>query len=265
MFRKTASALALSASFLVAGFTGNASAQYATQVNYNGNAGMGGGFIEFLFGGHQQQQSPYQQPHQTPQYAPQPYQQPAVSAAAVSAAAAAVSAAIPARLPAAGPYQQQAPYQQEPAYQEQRQQAYAPAEPARHSVDPKFNKQVVAYSRSRGGGHHRHRYAEQVSLSRAGQRQRGALRHRRRPPGLHLGRGEDHFDEEGMAVVDAAGGDAEAPARPAALHGRRPGKSARRARDVSRLARSIASTARTSPGRSARRCRRAASACATRT
>ena len=41
MFRKTASALALSASFLVAGFTGTASAQYATQVNYTGGAPMG--------------------------------------------------------------------------------------------------------------------------------------------------------------------------------------------------------------------------------
>src|SRR5688500_428556 len=125
MFRKAASALALSASFLIAGLTGNAFAQYATQVNYNNGAGMGGGFIEFLFGGHQHQQSPYQQPYQAPRYAPQQpqYQQQYQPA-----------------------YQQQAPYQQEPVYQEQRQQAYAPAEPARHSVDPKFNKQVVAYS-----------------------------------------------------------------------------------------------------------------------
>ena len=38
-----------------------------------------------------------------------------------------------------------------------------------------------------------------------------------------------------MAGLDAAAGDAAAPPRPAALHGRRPGQSARRARDVSRL------------------------------
>jgi lipoprotein-anchoring transpeptidase ErfK/SrfK len=123
MFRKAASALALSASFLIAGFTGDASAQYATQVNYNNGASMGGGFIEFLFGGHHhQQQSPYHQPYQAPQYAPQvqPYQQ--------------------------QPHYQQAPYQRQPMYQEEREQAYAPAMPARDSVDPKFMKQVVAYS-----------------------------------------------------------------------------------------------------------------------
>ena len=41
--------------------------------------------------------------------------------------------------------------------------------------------------------------------------------------------------EEGMAGLDAAAGDAAAPPGSAALHGRRPGESARRARDVSRL------------------------------
>ncbi len=77
MFRKTASALALSASFLIAGPADNAAAQYATQAAHNGS-NMGGGFIELLFGGHQQQMSPYHQPHQPPQYAPQaqPYRQP---------------------------------------------------------------------------------------------------------------------------------------------------------------------------------------------
>src|SRR5439155_10520385 len=38
-----------------------------------------------------------------------------------------------------------------------------------------------------------------------------------------------------MAGLDAAAGDAATPPRPAALHGRRPGESAGRARDVSRL------------------------------
>ena len=50
MFKKTVSALALSASFVMAGL-GSASAQYATQAAYNNGSNMGGGFIEFLFGG----------------------------------------------------------------------------------------------------------------------------------------------------------------------------------------------------------------------
>jgi lipoprotein-anchoring transpeptidase ErfK/SrfK len=117
MFMKTASALALSASFLVAGLTGNASAQYATQAAYNNGANMGGGFIEFLFGAPPRQVSPYQQPYQPPQYAPQ-----------------------------VQPYQQQAPYQRQPMYQQEREQSYAPAQPDERAVDPKFMKQMVAYS-----------------------------------------------------------------------------------------------------------------------
>jgi lipoprotein-anchoring transpeptidase ErfK/SrfK len=121
MFMKTASALALSASFLVAGLTGNASAQYATQAAYNNGANMGGGFIEFLFGGPPQQASPYQQPYQPPRYAPQ-----------------------------VQPYQQQ--YQRQPMYQEEREQSYAPAQPDERAVDPKFMKQLVAYSGREGAG-----------------------------------------------------------------------------------------------------------------
>jgi lipoprotein-anchoring transpeptidase ErfK/SrfK len=127
MFRKTAIALALSASFLVAGFTGSASAQYATQTSYNN--GMGGGFIEFLFSGPPQQMSPYQQRYQTPQYAPQPYQ----------------------------PQYQQAPqqqyYQRQPGYQEEyEQQSTAPAAPDQRAVDSKFMKQMVAYGGGEGAG-----------------------------------------------------------------------------------------------------------------
>jgi lipoprotein-anchoring transpeptidase ErfK/SrfK len=121
MFKTTASALALSASFLIAGL-GNASAQYATQASYDNGANMGGGFIEFLFGAPPQQMSPYQQRYQTPQYAPQPYQP------------------------------QQAPYQRQPMYQEERQQSYAPATPDERSVDPKFMKQMVAYSGREAAG-----------------------------------------------------------------------------------------------------------------
>ena len=152
MFRKTALALALSASFFVTGFSGNASAQHQTQVNYNGNASMGGGFIEFLFGGHQHQQSPYQQPHQTPRYAPRPYQQPAYQQPQYQQQQPQYQQQYQPVYQQQAPYRQQAPYQQEPAYQEHRQQAYAPAEPARHSVDPRFNKQVVAYSGREAAG-----------------------------------------------------------------------------------------------------------------
>ncbi len=118
MFRKTASALMLSASFLIAGFTGEVSAQYTRQASYNIGTNMGGGFIELLFGGHQQQMSPYHQPYQAPQYAPQPYQQ---------------------------PQYQQPQYHRQPMYQEEREQAYEPATPARPEVDPKFLKQMVSY------------------------------------------------------------------------------------------------------------------------
>jgi lipoprotein-anchoring transpeptidase ErfK/SrfK len=126
MFRKTASALALSASFLVAGFGSNASAQYATQASYNN--GMGGGFIEFLFSGPPQQTSPYQQRYQTPQYAPQPYQP--------------------------QPQQQyQAPYQRQPTYQQElEQQSTAPASPDQRAIDPKYMKQMVAYDGREGAG-----------------------------------------------------------------------------------------------------------------
>ncbi|MEZ5765123.1 MAG: L,D-transpeptidase [Xanthobacteraceae bacterium] len=140
MFRKTALALAISASFLVAGHAGRAEAQYSTQysnqvASYNGGGNMGGGFIEYLFGG--QQSSPYQQQYE--ERAPQPYQQPQ------------------ARQPHyREPYQQQYQPQYEqsyqPAYREriyqepEREQAYEPAGPARPSVDPKFMKQVVNYS-----------------------------------------------------------------------------------------------------------------------
>ena len=123
MFKNTASALALSASFLIVGLGGNAFAQYATQAAYNNGSGMGGGFIEFLFGGQQQQVSPYQQPYQAPQYVPQ----------------------APQYAPQAQPYQQPQ-YQRQPTYQEEREQAYEPATPARPSMDPKFLKQTVSYT-----------------------------------------------------------------------------------------------------------------------
>lgn len=125
MFRTCATALMLSASFLLVGLSGNAAAQYATQASYNNGSGMGGGFIEFLFGGHpQQQMSPYHQPYHPPQYAPQPYQQPQYDQ----------------------PQSYQVPYHRQPLYEDERRQAYEPATPARPEVDPKFLKQTVSYT-----------------------------------------------------------------------------------------------------------------------
>ena len=143
---------------------GSASAQYATQAAYNNGSNMGGGFIEFLFGGPPQQMSPYHQPHQPPQYAPQP-----VSAAAVPAARISGSRCI----------------------RRSASRATRRLCPTSAQVDPKFAKQMVAYSGRETRRHHRHRYAEQVSLSRAGRRPGAALRHRRRPAGIHLVRRED--------------------------------------------------------------------------
>ena len=59
--------------------------------------------------------------------------------------------------------------------------------------------------------HCRRRYAEQVSLSCAVRWPCDALRHWRRQARLYLGRCEDHHREEGMAGMDAAGGDAGTP------------------------------------------------------
>jgi lipoprotein-anchoring transpeptidase ErfK/SrfK len=132
MFKQTVSALMLSASFLIAGMTDRAAAQYTTQASYNsGGANMGGGFIEFLFGGHQQQQtSPYHQPYQPPQYAPQ----------------------APQYAPQQVQPYQPPQYQRQPMYQEEREQAYEPATPARPDVDPRFLKQTVSYTGNESAG-----------------------------------------------------------------------------------------------------------------
>ena len=76
--------------------------------------------------------------------------------------------------------------------------------------------------------------AEHVSLSRARQRQGDALRHRRRPRRLHLGRRRARHPDGRVAGLASAAGDDRAPALPAALHGRRRRQSARRARALSR-------------------------------
>ena len=101
-------------------------------------------------------------------------------------------------------------------------------------VDERFRRQVVAYNTSEAPGTDHHRYAQHLSLLRARRRPRDPLRHRRRPRGLHLGRHADRRPQAGMAGLASAAGDDRAPALSAALHGRRPGQSARRARHVSR-------------------------------
>jgi len=116
----------------------------AMQVRYGTEPDLGGGFIEFLFGGGNQSRAPrYQQPA---------YQQPAHQQPAY-------------QLPAYQPTYQQAPsygsldrepaaypgYQNEPLLQPAPPQMYvhggpAAAEPAQPAIDPRFLKQVVPYN-----------------------------------------------------------------------------------------------------------------------
>src|SRR5262249_31704273 len=84
------------------------------------------------------------------------------------------------------------------------------------------------------GRHDHHRYAEHLSLSRARQRQGGALRHWGRPRRLHLvWRGTD-FRSGGMARLEPARTNDRAPALSAALHGWRRDQPTRGARALSR-------------------------------
>jgi lipoprotein-anchoring transpeptidase ErfK/SrfK len=238
MFRKSAYALMLSAAVLVAGLTDQAAAQYATQASYNSRANMGGGFIEFLFGEQPQQTSPYQQRYQTPQYAPQPVEQ----------------------------YQpQQQYYQQQPMYQQEREQAYEPVTPARPGMDPKFLKQTVNYSGRETPGTIVIDTPSKFLYLVQGDGQ--ALRY-------GIGVGKPGFTWSGVKTISMK---KEWPSwvppaemlkrRPdlPALHGRRPGESAWRPCDVSRLDALPHSRFERAVDDRLLRCRRAASACATRT
>ena len=110
-------------------------------------------------------------------------------------------------------------------------------------------------------GTHRRRYAQHLSLLRARWRPRDPLRRPRRPRRLHLDRRAEDQPQGRVAGLASADRDDRAPALSAALHGRRPRQSARRARACISARPSIASTAPTSPRRSASSSRRAASAC----
>ena len=85
------------------------------------------------------------------------------------------------------------------------------------------------------GRHHHRRYAEHLSLLRARRRPGDPLRRPRRPRRLHLDRRAEDHPQGRVAGLASADRDDRAPALSAALHGRRPRQSARRARDVSRL------------------------------
>ena len=100
------------------------------------------------------------------------------------------------------------------------------------------------------GRHHRHRHAAALPVPGAGQRQGAALRHRRRQAGLHLGRREESSPRRNGRIGRrrrrcCSGGRTCRTSWPAARRIRWA-----RARCIS-APRSIASTARTSPGPSA--------------
>ena len=97
-----------------------------------------------------------------------------------------------------------------------------------------LRRQIVNLPDARSARHDRHRHAEHLSLFRARRRQGDALRHRRRPRRLHLGGRQDTSSARPSGRTGSAGRDDRAPALSAALHGRRSGQSARRARHVSR-------------------------------
>ena len=144
----------------------------------------------------------------------------------------------------------------EPAPSAQIEEDAGPSAP----MPERFRRQIVAYNTSEAPGTDHHRYAEHLSLLRARRRPRDPLRHRRRPRRLHLGRHAEHRPQAGMAGLESAAGDDRAPALPAALHGRRSGQSARRARPVSRQFALSHPRHQRAERPSASACRRAASA-----
>ena len=141
----------------------------------------------------------------------------------------------------------------------------AQPEPRRAMPDPKFLKQVVAYSGPRKPGTiiidtpQRFLYLVQDN----GTAMRYGIGVGR--PGFTWAGVKQITRQEGMAGLDAAAGDAAAASRSAAAAWRAARKIRSARAPCISAPRSIASTARTSPGPSARRCRPAASACATRT
>ena len=99
---------------------------------------------------------------------------------------------------------------------------------------PNLRRQEVAFATKEPRGNADRRYAEHLSLLRAGQRPCDPLRRPRRPRRLHLDRRAENHAQGRVAGLASAAGDDRSPALSAALHGRRPRQSAWRARDVSR-------------------------------
>ena len=107
-------------------------------------------------------------------------------------------------------------------------------ETGKAELPPQFKRQLVTFQTRGARRHDRDRYGEHASLSRARQRAGDALRHRRRPRGLHLGGRRTRLENVRVAGLASAGRDDRAPALSAALHGGRRRQSARRARALSR-------------------------------
>ena len=116
--------------------------------------------------------------------------------------------------------------------QEQQQQYYR-NEPSPHVQISPIPREIVSFS-GYSAGHDRDLDRRAPALLRARQRQRGPLRRRGRPPGVRVGRDEDHHAQGRVAGLDASAPDAEAPAGPPAPHEGRHRQPARRPRDVSR-------------------------------
>ena len=86
-----------------------------------------------------------------------------------------------------------------------------------------LQRQVVAYPSNEPAGTIVIDTAAHLPLSDARRRQGAALRHRRRPPGLHLVRHRNHRAQGRMAGLVSAGRDGRPAALSAALRRRRPG------------------------------------------
>ena len=138
---------------------------------------------------------------------------------------------------------------------------YVPS-PADEKLAAQFQRQVVFYRSSEAPGRWLISYLRKISLRRAAQRTRSALRHRRWPRWVSVaGPATDH-PQTGMAGLDAAAGNDSAPALSPALHGRRPGQPHGCACTIS-APRCTAFTAPISRKQSAAPCRRDASASST--
>ncbi len=172
------------------------------RVAYNDRSNMGGGFIEFLFSGGQSGNPGYAQPRyeQQPAYEPMP-----------------------------GYRRGLPPMDPQDAMRDES------IEPGRQGFDPRYEKQLVEYDGRQSPGTividtpNKFLYLVQGN-GKALRYGIGGGQAR-----FRMGWREDDLCQEGMAGLDAAAGNAEAPSRFAAPHGRRSGKPARCAGDVSRF------------------------------